>query len=647
MSTIANALRNLGSSARPPVTVGIRREDPTRLWERRCPLTPSAVNTLVRQGVKVLVQDCDRRVFPIREFVKAGAQVRPDLSPAHIIVGIKETPLKELVTTAVRTPVSSPSEAQWTHRTHVMFSHTAKGQPYNTPLLERFLAPSQQHAKLSQYQPELAPRLVDYELLTEADGKRTVMFGWYAGVAGVLEALSSMAHAHLELGIASPFLYTPRPHTQPSLDALRQSLKAVGKMIRNEGTPKKLGPVIIGLTGNGNVSQGCLHMLEQLPTRFVRASDLPSIVADPIVNLNTIYVCHVKPEDYITTLDGNPYNREHYYSSPQSYRSDFATKVAPYLTLFLNGAGWQPSFPRLMTTAQLGIALEGARAIGGARFTNIGDISCDIEGGLEFMASASTISAPFYKIRPAGIPAHLPPVQIMSVDILPASIPLDASRHFSRQFLPYLESLVASYSSSPDAQRAQNVDNKEDDLSVALARATIAQNGALMQPHRWLQPAVDAWRAATPNVQQSSEPGAIPAETESEQVAEPESVQVVSSRPVQKKKILMLGSGMVAGPAVELIAKRSDVQLLVVGNSQREVEQLQEEHLNVMGRVIDMKDTSTVKDLIEEADLVIRQVVVLLASPRNLTLHAHLIVCSRHLFIPQSPLSASNLASTW
>jgi len=43
--------------------------------------------------------------------------------------------------------------------------------------------------------------------------------------------------------------YTPRPHTLPSLSALRASLRAIGTRIANEGTPKALGPFVIGLTG--------------------------------------------------------------------------------------------------------------------------------------------------------------------------------------------------------------------------------------------------------------------------------------------------------------------------------------------------------------------------------------------------------------
>jgi hypothetical protein len=69
-----------------------------------------------------------------------------------------------------------------------------------------------------------------------------------------------------------------------------------------------------------------------------------------------------------------------------------ATQVAPYLTLLLNGAGWSPSFPQLMTNEQLTVALDRAHTLGGARFTNIGDISCDVEVGF-------LINVPFYNLH--------------------------------------------------------------------------------------------------------------------------------------------------------------------------------------------------------------------------------------------------------
>ena len=73
-----------------------------------------------------------------------------------------------------------------------MFSHTSKGQDYNRPLLARFT--------------NSTARLIDYELLTDERGKRVVAFGWYAGAAGAIEGLTSLAHDHLSLGISSPFL---------------------------------------------------------------------------------------------------------------------------------------------------------------------------------------------------------------------------------------------------------------------------------------------------------------------------------------------------------------------------------------------------------------------------------------------------------
>ena len=107
--------------------------------------------------------------------------MHPTLQPAHVIVGIKETPLPEVLTTPLPSPASTASDAAQSPlvpRTQVMFSHTVKGQLYNMELLSKFLASENRSA------PEnglLLPRLIDYELLTGEDGKRTVGFGWFAG----------------------------------------------------------------------------------------------------------------------------------------------------------------------------------------------------------------------------------------------------------------------------------------------------------------------------------------------------------------------------------------------------------------------------------------------------------------------------------
>lgn len=80
-----------------------------------------------------------------------------------------------------------------------MFSHTHKGQEYNTPLLSRFLHGSDSRTATPDAS-HLLPSLIDWELLTDANGKRTVGFGWYAG-----GMLNLFAHSDNLLHFSDPF----------------------------------------------------------------------------------------------------------------------------------------------------------------------------------------------------------------------------------------------------------------------------------------------------------------------------------------------------------------------------------------------------------------------------------------------------------
>ena len=81
LSTTTQAFSN-----KKPV-LGIARED-VNLWERRAPLSPNHVETLVsRRDVKVLVQPSSRRAYSMTEYESAGAIINDDLSEADVIVG--------------------------------------------------------------------------------------------------------------------------------------------------------------------------------------------------------------------------------------------------------------------------------------------------------------------------------------------------------------------------------------------------------------------------------------------------------------------------------------------------------------------------------------------------------------------------------
>ncbi|XP_006457019.1 hypothetical protein AGABI2DRAFT_188762 [Agaricus bisporus var. bisporus H97] len=564
------------------VVLAMRREDPARIWERRAPLTPDAVHHLVeKDGVEVLVEPCERRVFTAHEYEKAGAKITSSFDRAHVVIGIKENPMDALA--GQRAPVAHGNIP----RTQVMFSHTAKGQTYNTGLLSQFVAPTDgvlaPSAAEFEKTLELWPRLIDYELLTNDKGKRTVGFGWYAGVAGVLESLSAMAHAHLELGIASPFLYTPRPHTLPCLERLRVALREVGQWISTQGTPRALGPLVICVTGTGNVAQGCLSILDDLPLKKIDVRELESL----------IYLVHAKPQDYLVRKDGKSYDREDYYANPSEWQSLFGERIMPYVTLFLNGTGWASGFPSILTTQQLSNAISKAQSLGipsaVTRARCIGDISCDIGGGLEFLERSTTISEPTYKFAVSDTSGD---ITMMSVDILPTALPLDASRHFSKEFFPYLRTLINQVGKS-------NNKGGGEELARALERATIASNGKLKEKHQWLQPAVDQWHQEQRGVKG---------------IHTNDSVQVGGTgangiRGVKKKKMVMFGSGMVAGPAVEEIAKRGDVELVIATNLLGEAQKLAirygQEHNNIKYRIVDVAKKETYEHLVNEADVVI------------------------------------------
>lgn len=125
----------------------------------------------------------------------------------------------------------------------------------------------------------------------------------------------------------------------------------------------------------------------------------------------------------------------------------------------------------------------------------------------------------------------------MAVDILPTALPREASQHFSDVLQPYLRAVLARYR-APGGHAAA----AEQGMEKALERATIASGGVLREEHKWLEGPLGVWRTG---------------------VASAEEEKARAPVPGRRKRVLMLGSGMVAGPAVDEIARHGDVELLV------------------------------------------------------------------------------------
>ena len=138
---------------------------------------------------------------------------------------------------------------------------------------------------------------------------------------------------------------------------------------------------------------------------------------------------------------------------------------------------------------------------------------------------------------------------MMAVDILPTALPLEASQHFSQAFLPYLRSVISRYTGK----------QQDDKIKEALDRATVASGGELRSSFEWLRNPLGVWKdslrnpssSATTSSSVCSDAQAGPTKRKSQIGVQP------------KRNVLMLGSGMVAPPAVAEICSRPDVQLVV------------------------------------------------------------------------------------
>ena len=147
-------------------TLWLRREDKTGEW--RVALTPDGVRQLVENGVKVVVETSNQRVFSDAEYLTAGAQLS-DLhwsqAPADaIVLGLKEL---------------ADADDAISH-TQIYFSHTFKGQSGADAVLQRYASGGGE--------------LFDLEFLQDDQGRRIAAFGYWAGFVGAALGMLGLAH---------------------------------------------------------------------------------------------------------------------------------------------------------------------------------------------------------------------------------------------------------------------------------------------------------------------------------------------------------------------------------------------------------------------------------------------------------------------
>jgi hypothetical protein len=135
--------------------IGILREGKTPP-DKRVALSPEQCVQVQKQypDLELVVQPSPIRRFVDNDYADLGVVMQEDLSDCDVIIGVKEVPKENLIA----------------NKTYFYFSHTIKEQPYNRDLLLKMMS--------------LNIRMIDYEILTNASGKRLIGFGRYAGIVG-------------------------------------------------------------------------------------------------------------------------------------------------------------------------------------------------------------------------------------------------------------------------------------------------------------------------------------------------------------------------------------------------------------------------------------------------------------------------------
>lgn len=385
--------------------IGLIREGKTPA-DRRSPFSPTQLRQLSAQyqgQLAFFVQSSPHRCFSDEEFEQAGIEVGEDISDCDLLMGIKEVPAHLLQE----------------NKKYIFFSHTIKKQRHNRALLRAVL--------------EKNITLMDYEVLKDLEGNRTVAFGRWAGIVGAYNGLWTY-------GQKSGLYDIRRAHQCFDRVEMDAELKKV-----------QLPPIKILVTGSGRVGKGVIEVLETVGIKQVSPKEvLFDYFEEPVFTV-------LAGSDFNRRKTDGGYTKEEFYQSPEKYESHFL-KYAEVADILVAAAFWDKRAPRLFE-------LENIRSEEFS-ISVIADITCDINGSVPTTTRPTTVAEPVYDIDRDSF-EELPAfgkqnsISVMAIDNLPSELPRDASEDFGNQLAAhFLPELV-----------------KES--SVILEKATIAKEGDL------------------------------------------------------------------------------------------------------------------------------------------------------------------------
>ncbi|MFC0261271.1 NAD(P)-dependent oxidoreductase [Fontibacter flavus] len=385
--------------------IGLIREGKTPP-DRRVAFTPGQILEILDQyagAIEFVVESSPIRCYSDQEYEAVGVEVTDDVSGCDVLMGIKEVPVSQLIS----------------DKTYVFFSHTIKKQVYNRKLLQTIL--------------EKNIRLVDYEVLKNEKGERTVAFGRWAGIVGAYNGLWTY-------GKKSGLFDLKRAFECFDREELDQELQKV-----------QLPPIKIVVTGGGRVGKGVLEVLKTIGLKRVTPHDLiHQYFEEPVFTV-------LSSEDFNRRKTDGGFDKKEFYSEPEKYESHFL-KYAEVSDILMAAAYWDNRAPKLFNREDIS-SIDFNISV-------IADITCDIDGSVPTTVKASNIQEPVYDIDRETfevLPAfgQQNSISVMAIDNLPTELPRNASEDFGKQLM---ENFI------PELLKAE---------STILEHATIAKDGDL------------------------------------------------------------------------------------------------------------------------------------------------------------------------
>ncbi|MCB9302577.1 MAG: alanine dehydrogenase [Lewinellaceae bacterium] len=381
--------------------------------DSRVPLAPDQCVYITQHfPVGIVVEPSPVRCFPDEAYWQKGIPLEEDLSGCDIMMGVKEVPIGLLIP----------------NKTYLFFSHTIKKQAYNRNMLRAIL--------------EKNIRMVDYEVLTDDQGRRLIAFGKFAGMVGAHNAI---------------FAYGARTGLY-QLDRMKDFLDYAAAKKAYQGL--NLPPMKIVLTGTGRVASGAALVLQDMGIQQVSPAEfLHRNYEEPVFT-------QLGSSDYVAPQNGAPYNRQDFHQHPENYRSIFQ----PYYQaadVFIHGIFWDNRAPAFFSKEEMRRK--------DFRIQVIADVTCDIApvSSIPSTLRASSIAQPVYGYDPITEKETEPyqpnAIDIMAIDNLPSELPRDASREFGSQFIRHI---------LPELLKEN---------SPMIERATISENGELGPHFRYLE----------------------------------------------------------------------------------------------------------------------------------------------------------------